>query len=187
MSAGKKAGNPVLHPTANGPAGSAGTATAGNAGKAASSSSAPPPAPTTSGGQSTPAAPAVDPLPANPSVAFRCDGAPDICSALKSAVDQALAKDSMSSVRDTSKADIALGATVTLIDEQTQKMFGTTFTVRNYTIDVNGDARRTNESVPMPSATTLNYDARYRDRLDEKARLVAASVVENIRGYWKKR
>jgi hypothetical protein len=110
-----------------------------------------------------------------------------VCSALKSATDQALAKDSMTSTRDVARADIALVATVTLIDEQTQRMFGTTFTVRNYTIDVAGDARASSDSVPMPSAATLNYDARYRDRLDEKARLVAADVVEHIRAYWKKR
>jgi hypothetical protein len=123
----------------------------------------------------------------NPSVAWRCDGPPDICSALKSATDQALAKDSMTSTRDATRADISLVATVTLVDEQTQRMFGTTFTIRNYTIDVAGDARASSDSVPMPSAATLNYDARYRDRLDEKARLVAADVVEHIRGYWKKR
>ena len=127
------------------------------------------------------------PAPANPAVAWRCDGPPDICGALKSATDQALAKDSMTSTRDPARADVALVATVTLVDEQTQRMFGTTFTVRNYTIDVAGDARASGDSVPMPSAATLNYDARYRDRLDEKARLVAADVVEHIRGYWKKR
>jgi hypothetical protein len=119
-------------------------------------------------------------------VAWRCDGPPDVCSALKSATDQALAKDSMTTTRDATRADIALVATVTLIDEQTQQMFGTTFTVRNYTIDVAGEARA-GDSVPMPSAATLNYDARYRDRLDEKARTVAAAVAEHIRAYWKKR
>jgi hypothetical protein len=93
----------------------------------------------------------------------------------------------MSSIRDAARADVALEGTVTFIDEQTQKMFGQSFTIRNYTIDVNGESRRTSESVPMPSASTLNYDARYRDRLDEKARLVAASVVEKIREYWKKK
>jgi predicted Ser/Thr protein kinase len=137
--------------------------------------------------QPAPSTPAPPPAPANPSVAWRCDGPSDICSALKSATDQALAKDSMTSTRDAARADIALVATVTLIDEQTQRMFGTTFTVRNYTIDVAGEGRASSDSVPMPSAATLNYDARYRDRLDEKARVVAADVIEHIRTYWKKR
>jgi hypothetical protein len=126
-------------------------------------------------------------VPANPSVAWRCEGPPEICSALKSATDQALAKDSMTSTRDATRADIALAATVSLVDEQTQQMFGTSFTIRNYTIDVTGEARASSDSVPMPSAATLNYDARYRDRLDEKARTVAADVVEHIRAFWKKR
>jgi eukaryotic-like serine/threonine-protein kinase len=143
-----------------------------------SQAAASPPAP-------APAPPA--PASVNPSVAFQCQGPPDVCSALRSAMDQALKKDSMTSVRDATKADVALDSTVTLVDEQTQQMFGTTFTIRNYTIDVIGDARATSESVPMPAAATLNYDARYRDRLDEKARTVAASVVEHIREYWKKR
>jgi hypothetical protein len=102
-------------------------------------------------------------------------------------MDQALAKDSMSSVRDASKAEVSLEGTVTFVDEQKQQMFGQTFTIRNYTIEVSGDARRGGEAVPMPSAETLNYDARYRDRLDEKARVVAASVVEKIREYWKRK
>lgn len=93
----------------------------------------------------------------------------------------------MVSVRDVPRADVAVQATVTLVDQQTQTMFGTTFTIRNYSIDVNGQAPRTGNNVAMPSAATLNYDARYRDRLDEKARVVAASVVESIRDYWKKR
>lgn len=133
------------------------------------------------------AAPALPPPPANPSVAFRCDGPTDVCGALKSAMDQTLAKDSMVSVRDVPRADVAVQATVTLVDQQTQTMFGTTFTIRNYSIDVNGQAPRTGNNVAMPSAATLNYDARYRDRLDEKARVVASSVVESIRDYWKKR
>jgi len=151
-----------------------------SAGSATVSASVPVQQPATS-------APAPPLAPANPSVAWRCDGPPDVCSALKSATDQALAKDSMTSTRDAARADIALVTTVTLIDEQTQQMFGTTFTVRNYTIDVTGEARASSDSVPMPSAATLNYDARYRDRLDEKARLVAAAVVEHLRAYWKKR
>jgi serine/threonine-protein kinase len=157
-------------------------------GSVAGSASVPAPEPSTPARtQPATSAPAAPPAPANPSVAWRCDGPPDVCSALKSATDQALAKDSMTSTRDVARADVALVATVTLVDEQTQRMFGTTFTVRNYTIDVAGDARASSDSVPMPSAATLNYDARYRDRLDEKARLVAADVVEHIRAYWKKR
>lgn len=93
----------------------------------------------------------------------------------------------MTSIRDPARADVALAGTVTLVDQQTQQMFGTTFTIKNYTIDVNGQARRGGDEVPMPSAATLNYDARYRDRLDEKARQVAASVVESVREYWKKK
>ncbi|HEY6356936.1 MAG TPA: serine/threonine-protein kinase, partial [Vicinamibacterales bacterium] len=151
------------------------------------SASAPAPGPAPVQAPAAASAPAPPPAPANPSVAWRCEGPPDICNALKSATDQALAKDSMTSTRDAARADVALLATVTLVDEQTQQMFGTTFTVRNYTIDVNGEARASSDSVPMPSAATLNYDARYRDRLDEKARTVAADVVEHIRAYWKKR
>ena len=93
----------------------------------------------------------------------------------------------MTSVRDAARADVAVGATVTLVDEKTQQMFGTTFTVRNYTIDVSGQARRGGENVAMPSAATLSYDARYRDRIDEKAHQVAASVVESVREFWKKK
>jgi serine/threonine-protein kinase len=191
------AGNPPAGGHASGPAvttrqpsanrmAASPTSSAPSQRSAADSASLPAPGasvPAQTAAASTPAPPQA---PANPSVAWRCDGPPDVCSALKSATDQALAKDSMTTTRDATRADIALVATVTLVDEQTQQMFGTTFTVRNYTIDVAGEARA-GDSVPMPSAATLNYDARYRDRLDEKARTVAAGVVEHIRVYWKKR
>jgi len=193
------AGNPPTVGHASGPAAPAPTTR--QTSMAASPGSSTPPSGAGAGAASAPArapitpaqtqpatsAPPLPPAAPNPSVAWGCEGPPDICSALKSATDQALAKDSMTGMRDAARADIDLVATVTLVDEQTQQMFGTTFTVRNYTIDVTAEARASSDSVPMPSAATLNYDARYRDRLDEKARLVAADVVQHIRAYWKKR
>jgi serine/threonine-protein kinase len=176
---------PAAAPTTAKPGASVNSASVGGAVVSSTPTKSPSQAPAATSAPAPAPAPAA--LPANPSVAFRCDGPPDICSVLRSEMDQAISKDSMSSIRDAARADVALVGTVTFVDEQTQRMFGTSFTIRNYTIDVSGEARRSSESVPMPSPATLNYDARYRDRLDEKARLVAASVVEKIREFWKKK
>jgi hypothetical protein len=161
---------------------------------AAAGSSTPPvtapptPAVTPAAGQ-TPAAAAPSPArPENPPILFQCSGAPEICPALRSAVDQALSKDSLPNVRDAARAEIVINARVTLVDQRSQEQFGTTFVVKTYAIELDGEARASSEAVPMPAQSTLSFDARVgRERLDEHARVVAAGMVEKIRQYWKKR
>jgi len=122
--------------------------------------------------------------PANSTVAFRCGGAPEVCSALRTAVEEALQKAGISSLRDAARASIAVEATVTPLENRVSQQFGTTFAVRTYSIDVNGEAPRTGENVSMPASTTLSFDPKFgSERVAEKARLVAADIVEKVKAF----
>ena len=128
------------------------------------------------------------PLPENPPVLFRCAGAPEICSALRAAFDQALEKDGLLSVRSAERAEIVLEAIIAVLEERVEQQFGTTFVVRSYSVDLTGDAVRFDESVPMPPPTTFSFDARFgRERAIENARVIAGSAVEQVRDFWKKK
>jgi hypothetical protein len=85
-------------------------------------------------------------------------------------------------------ADITVTAQVSVVDERADRQFGTTFVVRTYSIELDADSPRFNESVPMPPSRTFSTDARLgAERLNENARLSAAALAERVRAFWKKR
>ena len=55
---------------------------------------------------------------------FHCNGAPDICSPLRTAVDEALEKAGLSSVRNAGRADIDVAADVQVVQERLTQQFG---------------------------------------------------------------
>jgi len=123
-------------------------------------------------------------FPANPSVAFQCSGAPEICSPLRSAMDDALEKAGLSSVRNAARADVSVIAAANIVGGQQSRQFGTNFLVNNYSIDVSGEATRSGESVPMPAARSVSFDTNVgAQRATETARLVASDVVDKIKAY----
>lgn len=131
-----------------------------------------------------PAAAPVAAFPANPAVAFRCAGAGDVCNAIRSALDDALQKAGLRSVRDPSRADVAIEANVAPVENRVSNDFGTTFAVRTYSIDVSGEATKLGDAVSMPSSTTLSYDPKFgAERVNEKARLVADGIVEKVKAF----
>lgn len=74
------------------------------------------------------------------------------------------------------------------VEERVSQQFGTTFAVRTYSIELDGEAPKLGESVAMPPATTVSYDQSVgRERLNEKARLVAGDVVERVNAFVKKK
>jgi len=128
--------------------------------------------------------PAAEKFPSNPAVAFRCSGAGDVCSAIRSAVDDALQKAGMRSIRDAARADVAVEANVTPVENRVSNDFGTTFAVRTFSIDVSGEAPKLGDNVAMPSSTTLSYDPKFgSERVTEKARLVADGIVEKVKAF----
>lgn len=93
----------------------------------------------------------------------------------------------MPSVRDAARAAIVVDAKATEVDARADQMFGTVFVVRTYSVELDGTQGR-DTSVPMPAPTTFSFDARVgQEKLDQQARLIAASAVEKVRAFWKKR
>ena len=127
-------------------------------------------------------------MPENPPVYLQCTGAGEICAALRTSIEQALQKAGLSSVRNPERAEVVMKATVTALDERVDRQFGTTFAVRSYSVDVDAEAARSSEGIPMPSPKTFSFDQQFgKERLNENARVLADDVVEQVRAFWKKR
>src|SRR5262249_22870443 len=122
------------------------------------------------------------------SVFFQCAGAREVCGALRSAVDEALDKAGLRSVRNATKSDVAVDARVTALGGAATQSFGATLEVQSYSIELTAEATASAEAVSMPPAATVSYDPRFgSERVTEKARLVASDVVEKIQAFARKR
>ena len=196
---------PAARPAAPKPSAPAATTGAGavaSAGRVAAPSSGQAPA------ASTPAAPAPAPAPATPqestpasarvqqptrpaaafpeipNVFFQCTGPQALCPAFRASVTDALEKAGMINVRGAARADIVIEATIAVLQERVDNQFGTTFAVRNYSIEVSGEVPRTSEVVPMPASTTVSFDPQFgAERGVEKARLVASDIADRVKAF----
>jgi len=127
-------------------------------------------------------------IPENAAVAFRCAGAPEVCASLRSTVADALEKAGFRSVVSADRADISITAAAQPVDEKVTRQFSTTFATRTYSIELNGEAPHLGDAVSMPGASTVSFDPSFgRERLDEKARLIASDIVERVRAFIKKK
>jgi hypothetical protein len=140
---------------------------------AAQPAAAPPPAPL---------------IPENAAILFRCSGAPDVCASLRSNVNDALDKAGYRVVTSPDRADIAIGAVAGGLQEKISQQFGQTFATRTYQIELSAEAPKLGDQVSMPPATTVSFDASVgRERLEEKARLVAGDIVDRVRAFIQKK
>jgi hypothetical protein len=141
-----------------------------------------PPTPTRGGGATVAAIPAA--FPPNPAVFFQCQGAPEICSPLRTALDAELEKAKLPNVRSADRADITVMATASVLSETSNRQFGTNFTVRNYGIDVAGEAPKLGETVLMPPQGTVSFDQSVgAERANEKARVMASDIVQKLQAF----
>jgi hypothetical protein len=107
-----------------------------------------------------------------------------VCNPLRTALDEALGGAGLTIVRRANGADIDVEAEVEVLQQNVDRQFGTTFAVRTYSIVLNGDATKTGEVVSMPSVDNLSFDQRVgSERANERARLVAAGVVERVKAF----
>jgi predicted Ser/Thr protein kinase len=137
-----------------------------------------------------PAAPAATSAPVprlaeNPSVLLRCDGALEVCGAVRDAFSSALERERMSLTSSAPRADVYIVIAATAVDGQIQQQFGTTFVVRNYSITVELEAPRMESAPTAPASRNFSADLRVgRERINENARLVASDTVQRIREFW---
>ena len=107
---------------------------------------------------------------------------------MKTAVDDALDKGGLGNVRNAAHADVDVAARVEGVQERADRQFGTTFTVRTYSIDLNAEAPRTGDAVSMPSSTNLSFDPQFgAERVAEKARLLAGEIVDRVKAFAKRK
>jgi hypothetical protein len=145
---------------------------------------APPAAPARGGAQANQAAAA----PAVPTVAFRCSGAPEVCGALRAALQDAIEREGLAMSRAVAGAEIILTAEAAIVDERSETQFGTAFQIRTYSIELSADIPRFDQAVSMPEPRTFTADTRVgRERISENARVVAMNAVERVHAFWKKR
>jgi tRNA A-37 threonylcarbamoyl transferase component Bud32 len=126
-------------------------------------------------------------VPEKPAVFFQCTGAEEVCSALRTAVDDELEKARFTSVRNASRADIGIRARVAGVEGRVTPQFETTFAVRTYSIALSAEATRTSEAVSMPPPTTVSYDPSFgSERVAEKARVLAGEISDKLQGFLSK-
>jgi len=126
-------------------------------------------------------------FPEKPAVFFQCAGAQEVCSALRTAVDDELEKARLASVRNAARADIGISARVAGLEGRAGQQFETTFAVRTYSIELSAEAIRTSEAVSMPAPTTLSYDPSFgSERVAEKARVLAGEIADKLEAYLSK-
>ena len=134
-----------------------------------------------------PAAPPAPQLAAQPTVLLRCDGAVEICGAVRDAFGSVLERQSLPLTSNAQRADVYIVVSATALDGQVQQQFGTTFVVRNYTIAVELEAPKMEMTPGAPPSRTFSADLRVgRERVNENARLVAVDTVQKIREFWTK-
>jgi serine/threonine protein kinase len=123
-------------------------------------------------------------FPEKPAVYFHCLGVAEICAPLRTAMDEALEKAGLPSVRRVNGADVDVAARVDVVQQKVDRQFGTTFAVRTYSIELDGETTKTGEAVSMPGVENLSFDQQFgSERANERARVVAAGVVDRVKAF----
>ena len=122
-----------------------------------------------------------------PAIFFQCAGAQEVCSALRTAIDDEMEKARFTSVRNAARADIGISARVAGVEGHVTPQFETTFAVRTYSIALSAEATQTSEAVSMPPPTTVSYDPSFgSERVAEKARVLASEISDKLRAFLSK-
>ena len=174
-------------PTAPAASRAGGAPASGSGGAATGSGAVPTPPPTVQPPPAPVTPPAPPPKAENPTVLFRCAGAPELCPSIRSAMEEALEKASMPAADSPDQADIVVDVRVTLESETPQTMFGQTFFVRTFSTEMMALARP-RRPVRMPPPKTVSFDPRNRQlRAAEHGQLVAADIVQRLKAFWAQR
>ncbi len=119
----------------------------------------------------------------HPPVYFRCNGPAEVCAPTRSEILDVFQADKLPIVSDPARADVEVTAIVSVLDESVTQSFGTTFTTRTYSIELEGESH--GEAIAMPAAQTFSFDARLgRQRAQERARLAATQALKAVRAFW---
>jgi hypothetical protein len=116
-------------------------------------------------------------------VSVACEGVRDACGEIRTALQEALEKKGMRSVRPTG-ADVLVNVAAEEIEARTEEQFGNTFVIRTYSVTLEADVPRFGDLVTLPPRT-FSFDARLgKDKLRGEAHVIATSAAERIEKYW---
>ena len=144
----------------------------------------------TGASDATPAAvaPISPQLAEHPTVLLRCEGAPEVCGAVRDAFGPALDRERMPITSSAPRADVYIIVNATALEGRVEQQFGTTFAVRTYAITVELEAPKMESAPTAPQSRTFSADLSVgRERVAEQARLVAMDTVQRIREFWTRR
>jgi serine/threonine-protein kinase len=124
-------------------------------------------------------------LPIDPPVHVRCAGPREICGSMQAIFTQVLIRSGLRPALAPARAEILVQIGSELVEERSEQQFGTLFVVRTYSLEITAEAPRFGDLAVVPIAETLSFDSRFgRERLAERARLIAGALAERIREYW---
>ena len=142
----------------------------------------PAPAPVTASTPATAPAPGVPARTLGPSVLVTCQGAPDVCDAMRSELLRALQADAFSVSATQATADIVVAVNVVPLSESPSTQFGTPSIVRTYSVELSGNSH--GKPLVMPAKRVFGFDAVFgRPVLQENARQIASGTVEAVRAF----
>jgi serine/threonine-protein kinase len=113
-----------------------------------------------------------------PSASVMCEGAADVCGAIRSEIVQALQSNQVAS-------DIEITVKVTQVSQtQTTSQLGTPSIVQTYSVEVTGASR--GAAVAMPARRIITFDTVFgRATLQKNAQQLAAETLEAVRAFTK--
>jgi serine/threonine-protein kinase len=129
--------------------------------------------------------PTPQPLPTTPSVAMKCNGIADACSAVLHALQQSLKGAGLPVVSRSGSAEIVVEVQAEEIEARSEEQFGTTFVIKTYSLASVAEAVRFGDMVPMPPPESFNFDSRLgAEKVNERSRVFASAITDAIGEYW---
>jgi len=132
-----------------------------------------------------PAPAALQPAPGGPSVSVACQGAADVCEAIRSEIVRSLQADAFSIVGNQTAAETVVAVKVVLVSQTPSIQSGTPSIMRTYAVELTGNSRGT--ALVMPAMRVFSVDVLLgRATLQDNARQFATGVLEALRGLKEK-
>ncbi len=131
------------------------------------------------------AAPPPEPvaLPAKPLVSVTCEGVRDGCAAFRNAIIESCRRNGLRMARR-GRSDVHVRLDVQEIEARQEEQFGTTFVVRTYAVEAEGESRHFDDLLTL-EPHIFTFDARLgREKMREQSRLIGSDIVDALQAYW---
>ncbi len=131
------------------------------------------------------AAPPPEPvgLPAKPLVSVTCEGVRDGCAAFRNAIVESCGRNGLRMAR-LGRSDVHVRLEVQEIEARQEEQFGTTFVVRTYAVEAEGESPHFDDLLTL-EPHIFTFDARLgREKMREQSRLVGSDIVDALQAYW---